>query len=103
MSGNIKLRDSDIHPHLKARMLQRGISKDEIEETLEKGKDARDAKPGTYGKVLAFSYDNSWEGKFYKQKEVAVYYKLVGGTVMVLTVKARYGERFEEMKNENRI
>jgi len=96
MLGKIKLSDSDMHHHLRARMLQRGIDKREIEQTLEKGKDAEDAKPGTYGKVLVFPYNDSWEGKFYKQKEVTVYYKLVGDKMTVLTVKARYGESFEE-------
>ncbi len=41
MRGKIELSDADIHPHLKARMLQRGISKDEIKETLDKGKTSR--------------------------------------------------------------
>lgn len=96
MLGKIKLSDTDIHPHLRARMLQRGVTKEEIEETLEKGKDVKDTKPGTFGKALIFPYNNSWESKFYKQKEVTVYYKLVGDKTMLLTVKARYGEYFEE-------
>ena len=50
------MNDSNIHSHLRVRMLQCGVTKKEIEETLEKGKDAKDAKLGTYGKVLAFLY-----------------------------------------------
>ena len=97
MSAKIKLSEADIHPHLRARMAQRGVSKDEIEKTLEKGEEARDAKLGTYGKFLILLYNNYWEGKFYEQKEITVYYKLVGEKMMILTVKARYGERFEEV------
>ncbi|MFW6112470.1 MAG: hypothetical protein ACOC6S_02755 [Chloroflexota bacterium] len=88
----------EVHHHLKVRMLQRGVSREEIEETLEKGRQARDVKSGTLGKVLVFPYNGYWEGSFYKQKEITVYYKLVTGEqVLVLTVKARYGERFEEV------
>jgi len=97
MPGKIKLSDADIHPHLRARMLQRGVTKEEIEQTLEKGKGAKDAKLGTHGKVLVFLYNKYWEGKFYKQKEVTVYCKLVGNEAMILTAKARYGECFEEV------
>lgn len=54
MPRKIELSEVDIHPHLRARMLQRGVTREEIEETLEKGRDAKDTKPGTYGKVLVF-------------------------------------------------
>jgi len=57
MSAKIKLSDSDIHPHLRARMVQRGVTRNEI----------------------------------------TVYYKLVAEKTMILTVKARYGECFEEV------
>jgi hypothetical protein len=77
-------------------MLQRGVTKEEIEEALAKGKEAKDTKPGTYGKVLAFPYNDYWEEQVYAQKEVTVYYKLAGDKIIVLTVKARYGEHFEE-------
>jgi hypothetical protein len=96
MPDEVKLSDSDIHPHLRIRMRQRGITKEEIEEALSRGKQAEDAKIGTYGKALVFPYNRYWEGKFYEEKEVTVYYKLMEGKLLVLTVKARYGERFEE-------
>ena len=34
MGKEVKLSEADIHPHLRARMLQRGVTKEEIEETL---------------------------------------------------------------------
>ena len=51
-----KLEENDFHSHIKARMLQRGITKEEIEKALAKGQVAKDAKPGTFGKVLVFPY-----------------------------------------------
>jgi predicted hydrolase (HD superfamily) len=63
-----KLKDEDLHPHIKARMLQRGIAKEEIEKTLAKGWNADDAKSGTLGKVFVFPYNSDWEGKFFKEK-----------------------------------
>ena len=59
-----KPKDCDLHPHVKVRMIQRGITKEEIEKTLANGKEADDAKTGTFGKMLVFSYNNNWEGKF---------------------------------------
>ena len=43
----MKVKDTDIHHHLEARMLQRGISKEEIEITINKGWIDEDAKEGT--------------------------------------------------------
>ena len=52
------------------------------------------SKPGTIGKVFVFQYNEMWEGKFFEEKEVSVYYKMVNDTMMLLTVKARYGKGF---------
>ena len=73
-------------------MLQRGITKEEIEKTLTKGQTVKDAKPGTFGKALVFSYNNEWEDRFFEEKEVRVYYKFIDGNFVLLTVKARYGK-----------
>ena len=50
----IKILNSDLHAHLKARMVQRGITREEIERTLNEGWEAKDAKSGTIGKVYIF-------------------------------------------------
>ena len=92
----IKILDDDLHPHLKTRMLQRGITLEEIETVLNNGWDATDAKPGTIGKCLVFRYNETWEGKFFEEKEVSAYYKVVNNRMMLLTVKARYGKGFLE-------
>jgi len=87
-----ELKENDFHSHIKARMLQRGITKDEVEKTLAEGQTAKDAKPGTFGKALVFSYNNQWEGRFFEEKEVKVYYKFIDDNFALLTVKARYGK-----------
>jgi hypothetical protein len=58
--NQIKITESDLHPHLKARMLQRGIRIEEIETVLNQGWEATDAKLGTLGKVFIFEYNEMW-------------------------------------------
>jgi len=91
----MKIDDEKIHPHLRARMRQRGISKKEIEITIEKGWNAGDAKKGTMGKTYVFPYRGEWEGKLFEEKEVTVYYKVMEGSMILLTAKARYGQGFK--------
>ena len=88
------ITDSDIHPHLSARMQQRGVTKEEIETVINEGWEADDTKPGVFGKVLVFPYNRDWEGSRFEEKEVRVYYKQAKDRLIVLTVKARYGENF---------
>ena len=88
------LTDADLHPHLRARMAQRGVTAQEIERTLIDGWQATDARPGTPGKVLVFSHAAEWEGKYYREKQVTVYYKQMHESIVVLTVIARYGQEF---------
>jgi len=92
--GQWRVTQADLHPHLQARIEQRGISIEEIERTLNVGWEALDAKPGTRGRVFVFDYRAEWLGRFFEEKEVTVYYKVVGGTIILLTAKARYGEDF---------
>jgi len=77
-------------------MKQRGVSKEEIQITLNDGKDAEDCKAGTYGKVMYFQYQKEWEGIFFEEKEVTVYYKIRDEKLILLTVKARYGSQFKK-------
>jgi hypothetical protein len=96
MDQEIKIKESDLHQHIRVRMLQRGISVTEIEETLNKGWDAADAVEGTAGKVTVFTYNAEWEGKIFEEKEVTVYYKYKGEQFILLTAKARYGKNFKK-------
>jgi hypothetical protein len=86
-------------------MEQRGVTQEEIEQTLNEGRQAADAKPGTWGKVKVFPYQAEWEGQFYEEKEVTVYYKVSEEEgIILLTVKARYGEDFPRRNSdEDRI
>lgn len=89
-----QITPADLHPHLQARMQQRGITPEELAQTLNDGWEAADAKPGTLGKVLVFPYAAEWEGQFYPEKEVSVYYKVTAEGLVLLTAKARYGREF---------
>lgn len=91
----IKITEDDLHPHILKRMNERGITKAEIETTLNKGKPAKEAKPGTYGKIYVFTFRDYWESQFYEEKEVTVFYKEKKDEIILLTVIARYGEDFE--------
>ncbi|MBI5747024.1 MAG: DUF4258 domain-containing protein [Nitrospirae bacterium] len=96
MKSKIIIKQSDIHHHLRARMQQRGVSKDEIEITINEGRIARDAKEGTIGKVYVFPNNAEWEGKYFEEKEVTVYYKHKDKKLILLTAKARYGRNFSK-------
>jgi len=63
---------------------------------LNGGWDAKDAKQGTKGKVLVVPYAAEWEGRFYSEKEITVYYKLVDEKIILLTVIAKYGDDFSQ-------
>jgi len=91
---DFRVAEADLHPHLLARMRQRGVTREDIELTLKEGWEAADAKIGTLGKSLVFAYAAEWEGEFYLVKEVTVYYKRTEKGIILLTVKARYGQGF---------
>lgn len=88
------MSEANVHPHLQTRMRQRGVTLEEIERTLNEGWEAQDVKAGTRGKVLIFPHQTEWEGQFFEEKEVSVYYRSVGEETVILTVKARYGRDF---------
>ncbi len=90
----IQVTEGDFHVHLKARMSQRGVTREEVERTFNDGWEATDTKRGMLGKVMVFPYQEEWEGRWYEEKEVSVYYKVVEGVLALLTVKVRYGKDF---------
>ena len=73
-------------------MVERGITREEIERTLNEGWAALDAKPGMGGKVFVFRYDAEWEDEFFEEKEVTVYYKMVGEAIGALDIFAEAGD-----------
>jgi hypothetical protein len=92
--SQIPITEEDLHVHLKARMSQRGVTKEEIERALNEGWEAVDTRSGTLGKVMIFPYQKEWEGRFYEEKEVTAHCKFTAGSFVLLTVKARYGKNF---------
>ena len=86
--------EEHFHSHLRRRMEQRGIKEEEVRQTLREGWDAPDAKPGTEGRTLVFTYDADWEGAHYEEKEGTVYFKFESEQLVVLTAIARYGNSF---------
>jgi hypothetical protein len=104
-SSPLSIHESDLHAHLQARLAQRGITFAAMQQTLAAGWQATDCRPGTLGKVFVFSYKAEWEGRFYGEKEVTVYYKVKDDRIILLTAKARYGQGFPrgEMTDENRV
>ena len=49
-------------PPGKPKMHQRGITLEEIQQTLNEGWEATDAKPGTSGRVMVFRYEAEGKG-----------------------------------------
>jgi hypothetical protein len=95
MRGEIHISKADLHPHLESRMNQRGVTFEEIKQVMAEGEEAAESKPDTLGKVLVFPYDAEWEGRYYQEKEVTVYYKnMEGHGIILLTVMVRYGQTF---------
>ena len=92
--SQIPLQEFELYSNLKARMRQRGISLQEVQEVLKLGWAAKDAKEGTSGKTKIFVYRQEWEGQWFEEKEVTVYYKYIQQQMVLLTVKARYGKGF---------
>jgi len=92
--SGVVLTDDHFHSHVRRRMEQRGVLEEEVRETINAGWEASDAKPGTDGRTLVFSYDETWEGTHYDEKEVTVYFKIEEDGLILLTVLARYGSDF---------
>jgi hypothetical protein len=72
----------------------RGVTLADVNTTLDRGWDASDAAPGSSGKVFVFDFNDDWEGRHFEEKEVTVYFRYNGSSLIPLTVKARYGRGF---------
>ncbi len=88
----IKLSEKDFHKHILKRMRERGVTRKEVEKILNEGIIEKDAKQGTLGKKMVFTFKKKWEDIYYEEKEVIVYYKLKNGEIILLTVIVRYGK-----------
>ena len=67
----------------------RGISQDEIKDAILSCKWVT-VEHGRSSAKLVFKYNKSWEGVFYKQKEVKVIFTKENDKIIVITAIARY-------------
>ena len=80
-------------------MRQRGVTEAQVALVLAIGWFGNDARPGSHVKVMVFPFDAIWEGRFYEEQEVAVYFREANLEVTLLTVKCRYGKGFPRMSD----
>jgi hypothetical protein len=79
-----------IDPHTLERAEERGVNEEEIREVLDSGF----VVPGKYlrfGKAKIFEFKREWQGKFYQQKRVEVFYTIERDVIITVTVYVFYG------------
>ncbi|MEK7395585.1 MAG: hypothetical protein AAB116_01495 [Candidatus Poribacteria bacterium] len=53
---------------------------------------------------MVYLYQDEWEGQFFEEKEVTVYYKIIDEYIVLLTVRQGMAKIFLEVNdNEDRI
>jgi hypothetical protein len=75
-------------------MAARGLTEAEVVATLRDGWPCSDAQESTDCRVFVFPFAREWEGRYFDEKEVTVYFKRVAGALILLTAIARYGSNF---------
>ena len=80
-----------IDPHTLERASERGASREEIIETIEKGVTIV-GKKGRLGKAMVFEFRSQWNGKTYLQKKIEVFYVVEGDAIITVTVYVYYGK-----------
>jgi len=78
-----------IHPHAQERMLERGATKEEIIAAIENG-ESFIGKHNRIGFRRNFVFDNYWNKKYYKNKQLEVISKKENNDWLVLTVIVKY-------------
>lgn len=78
-----------LHPHAAARLVERGVSQEEVSATV-LGGERVPAKFGRVGFRRHFPYGTLWRGKTYATKQVEVFAVEEPQRWMVVTVVARY-------------
>lgn len=79
-----------IENHTLEQAEERGVSRDEIVETLRDGVPFT-AKYGRVGKSKVFPFRKEWRGKYKEEKKVEVIYTIEEDTIITVTVYAYYG------------
>jgi len=78
-----------LHPHAKARAIERGVTDAEVVATVDGG-ETFSAKYGRAGFRRNFTFNGEWGGKRYSVKQVEAYAVKEAGDWVVVTVIARY-------------
>ena len=77
------------HPHTLERMKERGASKSEVREAIQRGEQFA-AKFGRTGFRKNFLFEREWNNKFYQIKQIEVFAVQENSNWLVITVITRY-------------
>ncbi len=77
------------HPHALERMKERGASKSEVREAIQRGEQFA-AKFGRTGFRKNFLFEREWNNKFYQIKQIEVFAVQENSNWLVITVITRY-------------
>ncbi|RUT02211.1 hypothetical protein DSM106972_062860 [Dulcicalothrix desertica PCC 7102] len=78
-----------LHPHAQARLIERGVTEEEVISTVEGGVNFP-AQLGRTGFRCNFVFNAEWGGKFYSTKKVEVIAVQEAEDWLVITVIAKY-------------
>lgn len=78
-----------LHPHAKARLVERGATQAEVVATVECG-EPFPAKHGRTGFRRNFGYNSRWQGRQYATKQVEAIAVAEGEDVLVITVIVKF-------------
>jgi hypothetical protein len=78
-----------IHPHARARMIERGATEEEVIATVEHGEQFP-ARLGRTGFRRNFPFDDLWRGRHYNSKQVEADAVRERADWLVITIITRY-------------
>ena len=77
--------------HAEDNMLERGATREEVDETIRDGSESTSARPPAMSRSLVFRDGYYSKDRWYQHKEVRPIYVIEDNLVVVLTVMVRYG------------
>ena len=80
---------TDIHPHARARLVERGATEVEVFGTVEQGEQFS-AKYGRTGFRRNFAFDGTWRNRRYTSKQIEAFAEKQGDGWLVITVIVKY-------------
>lgn len=78
-----------LHPHARERLFERGVTEEEVAETVKQG-ESFPAKFGRTGFRQDFPYGQEWQRKRYDTKQVEAYGVREGEDWLMITVITRF-------------